>query len=106
MSGRKHRFMENRILRDYFETDRNLQEKQSESVCDGYTDEYTIELGTHPIPQWVWKELGQAIKHLVEGTIPIFIAHEKGTDYDDSIVMIRLGDFYDRFLRTDKPSIE
>lgn len=106
MAGRKHRHMENTILRRYFKTERNLQEKQSVSVCDGYTDEYTIELGTHPIPQWILKELAQAIRHLQVGTIPIFIAHEKGTDYDDSIVMIRLGDFYDKWLRDSQPPIE
>lgn len=93
MSGRKHRHMENIILRRYFNTERNLQEKQSVSVCDGYTELETIELGTHAIPKWIWKELNQAIRHLREGTLPIFIAHEKGTPYDDSIVMMRLSDY-------------
>jgi len=101
MAGRKHRHMENRILRTYFDTERNLQEKQSVSVCDGYTDEYTIELGTHDIPKWMWQELDQAIRHLVDGTIPIAVIHEKNTPYDESLVIIRLGDFYDKFLRTD-----
>ena len=93
MAGRKHRHMENRILRDYFGTVRHLQETQSVGrSCDGYTATHAIELGTHDIPKWASQELQQAIDHS-RGLIPISVIHEKGTPYDDSIVMMRLADY-------------
>ena len=93
--------MENIILRRYFNTERHLQAVQSVNECDGYTDEYAIELGTHDIPKWLWQELYQAVDHS-KGRLPIAVIHQKGDNYDDSIVMIRLGDFYGKFLSTPK----
>jgi len=93
MSGRKWRHMENKILREYFGTVRQLQETQSVGTsCDGYTNDLALELGTHDIPKWLWQELQQAIDHS-RGKIPVAVIHEKGTPYDDSIVILRLEDF-------------
>lgn len=99
MAGRKHRHMENRILRDYFGTVRQLQETQSVGrSCDGYTPTLAIELGTHPIPQWLKKEMQQATDYSRE-KLPITVIHEKGTEYDDSVVCIRLRDYVDAHIK-------
>lgn len=97
MPGRKHRFYENRILKKYFNTERILQETQSQGGgVDGKTAWQAIELAQHPIPQWIKQELQQAIDDSEQGKrCPVFVCREKYKKDDDAIVMLRLRDYID-----------
>lgn len=53
----------------------------------------SIEVKHRPLPKWIRYALEQARRVCGVGKTPIAVIHEPSTNYLDSIVLIRLGDF-------------
>lgn len=53
------------------------------------------------LPDWQLKALAQSVAakktHVNSSALPVVIMHEKGQRYDDSLIMLRLGDFVEHF---------
>lgn len=93
---RLNKHVERNILRQYFNTERDW-DKQAEGGADGENSWCVIEIFARPHTKFLWQELQQAIDQAQGRKLPVGVWHEKGKNYDDAIVYMRLKDFYDYF---------
>ena len=92
---RLNKHVERNILREVFNTERNLN--QSLGGADGRTEWLEIEIFARPIPKFMLEELEQAKTASNGKRLAIAVWHEKGKPYGDAIVYMRLKDFTDNF---------
>lgn len=48
---------------------------------------------TSTMPTYLRKYHEQAVRHAAPGQLPVVVIHEKGKQYDDDFVMLRMADF-------------
>ena len=66
-----------------------------------WENEWTVgEVVCHPIPEWILAELAQAERRVTDREkLRLLVIHEKGQELDKALVVMRLGQFRERFIR-------
>ncbi len=66
-----------------------------------WENEWTVgEVVCHPIPEWILAELAQAERRVTDREkLRLLMIHEKGQELDKALVVMRLGQFRERFIR-------
>jgi len=98
MPDRYWKAIERRVAR-LFDT-RRIGTREGGPAPDWENDWTVGEVVCHPIPRWIYRELAQAERRVTERPkLRLLVIHEKGQELDKALLVMRLGQFMERFVR-------
>ena len=98
MPDRYWKAIERRVAR-LFDT-RRIGTREGGPAPDWENDWTVGEVVCHPIPEWILKELAQAEQRVTDHPkLRLLVIHEKGQELDKALLVMRLGQFRERFVR-------
>ena len=99
MVGKTWKSAELRICREYFGSERTGPVGKDGPDCEMTSFPFAVQIKHgEKFPQWLEKDMQQAVDDTWDGYIPVLILHPTGANYDDCLVVMRLGTFKEEII--------